>query len=377
MGQTQAAGIKLPVKKDHRFAYNIHIERDFGHLAEYVAELDTAEHRICIVTDSTVEKIYLEEVKNLLAPVCKQVTTYTFPAGEEHKTLDEIRKMYEHFIVNGLDRKDMLVALGGGVTGDMTGFAAATYLRGIRFVQVPTTLLSQVDSSIGGKTGVDFDSYKNMVGAFHQPSLVYINTAVLQTLTDEQFACGMGEILKHGLIRDAAYYEWTIEQMSEIMERDPQVMEKLIEGSCKIKREVVEKDPTEKRERALLNFGHTIGHAIEKMKNFELLHGQCVALGSVAAAHISWKRGYLTDEEFYEIRDMNVGFDLPISFDGLSSADILEATRKDKKMSAGKIRFILLRHIGEAFIADDVTDEEMLKAIDSLNADVWDDSYAD
>ena len=361
----------LPVSRDGRHAYDIHIEEDFSALPACVEALGTAQRRICIVTDSTVAGLYAQEVERLLRPVCRELSVFVIPAGEENKTLSHVQEIYEHLIRNGMDRQDLLVALGGGVTGDMTGFAAATYLRGIRFIQIPTTLLSQVDSSIGGKTGVDFGKYKNMVGAFYMPSLVYIAVHTLQTLPDEQLSCGMGEVLKHGLIRDAEYYEWTLSNMFEIAEKDPQILMKMIEGSCRIKRAVVEKDPTEKGERALLNFGHTIGHAIEAKKNFTLLHGQCVALGCTAAAYISWKRGLLEEGEYYEIRDMMVGFGLPISFDGLSSQEILEATKHDKKMSAGTIRFILLRGIGEAFIDDTVTDEEMRRAIDSLNADTW------
>ncbi len=361
----------LPVHKDGAFAYNIYVTSDFDAFPEAVRGVLNSAKRICIVTDSLVEKLYAQTIMDLLAPLGLEVYMHVIPAGEANKTLEQIQYMYESFISYGLDRKDILIALGGGVTGDMTGFAAATYLRGIRFIQVPTTLLSQVDSSIGGKTGVDFDSYKNMVGAFHQPSLVYINTAVLSSLNEEQFACGMGEILKHGLIRDSSYYEWVISHMDEISERDSDVLRTMISGSCKIKREVVEIDPTEQRERALLNFGHTIGHAIEKCKNFTLLHGQCVALGTVAAAYISRSRGYISEEEFYEIRDMNVGFGLPISFDSLSSAEVLAATKKDKKMSGGHIRFILLKGIGNAYIDESVTDDEMLEAINVLNADTW------
>ena len=198
-----------------------------------------------------------------------------------------------------------------------------------------------------------------------------MNINALMTLSEEQFACGMGEILKHGLIRSADYYEWVIDHMSQIQERDIDTLFRMVEGSCKIKRQVVENDPTEKGERALLNFGHTIGHAIEKLKNFELLHGQCVALGSVAAAYISWKRGTLSEEEFYEIRDMNVGFDLPISFDSLSCEDIVAATKHDKKMANGQIRYVLLRGIGNAYIDTTVTDEEMLAAVETMNADLW------
>lgn len=359
----------LPVRQGGKFAYNIYLENSFAALPERMAELNVADVRICIVTDSNVEKLYAKEVEEALRPCCAQVCVYAFPAGEAHKNLDEIRSLYEFLIEKQFDRQDLLVALGGGVTGDMAGFAAATYLRGIRFVQVPTTLLAQVDSSIGGKTGVDFDRYKNMIGAFHQPSLVYINISTLQSLPGEQFACGMGEILKHGLIRSVRYYEWVIDHMSEIEERDPDTLFTMVKESCKIKRRIVENDPTEKGERALLNFGHTIGHAIEKQKNFQLLHGQCVALGSVAAAYISWKRGDLSEMEFYEIRDMNVGFGLPITFDGLRSEEIIDATKHDKKMRGGQIKFVLLKGIGKAYLDTTVTDEEMLAAINSMNAE--------
>lgn len=361
----------LPVKKDGNFAYHIYLEESFEKLPDRIKELDIEKRRICIVTDSNVADLYVKEIEALLQPCCKEISVYGIPAGEEHKNLDEIKKIYEHLILHKLDRQDLLVALGGGVTGDMTGYAAATYLRGIRFVQIPTTLLAQVDSSIGGKTGVDFDQYKNMVGAFHQPSLVYMNIGSLASLPEEQFSCGMGEILKHGLIKNASYYEWVIQHMSEIDDRDTDTLFKMIEESCKIKRQVVENDPTEKGERALLNFGHTIGHAIEKLMDFQMLHGQCVALGTVAAAYISWKRDHLTSDEFYEIRDMNVGFGLPISFDGLKSEDIVAVTKLDKKMASGQIKFVLLKGIGKAYIDTTVTDAEMLEAVNSLNADLW------
>ena len=180
-----------------------------------------------------------------------------------------------------------------------------------------------MDSSIGGKTGVDFDAYKNMVGAFHMPQLVYTAASSLLTLTEEQFACGMGEVIKHGLIMDADYYEWLQAHREEILARDLSVCEQMILVSCRIKRDVVEQDPTEQGIRGILNFGHTLGHAIEKLMHFHLLHGQCVALGTIAAAYISFKRGCLSTEEFYEIRDMNVGFDLPIFFNGLDNDCLL------------------------------------------------------
>lgn len=360
----------ITVRKDHQFAYHIYPEMSFDHLPERMKELQPENRRIVVVTDSNVEKLYLQEVTALLSTVCREISSYVIPAGEENKNLDEIRRLYVHLIEHHLDRKDILVALGGGVIGDMTGFAAATYLRGIRFVQVPTTLLSQVDSSIGGKTGVDFDRYKNMVGAFHQPAMVYLNINALKTLSDRQFASGMGEVLKHGLIRDAEYYEWMLDHMTEIESRNMDVLLPMVVRSCNIKRMVVERDPEEHGERALLNFGHTVGHAIEKLKNFSLAHGECVALGCVAAAYISWQRKYLDDDTFYEIRDMFVGFDLPISFDSLDIEDIIGAVKHDKKMDSGQIRFILLHDLGDAFIDETVTDDEIRSALKFIDADL-------
>ena len=325
--------------------------------------LGCAEKRLCIVTDSKVDELYGDEVRNLLEGRCLKTAKFVFPQGEENKTLDTVRTLYRFLIEEGFDRKDMLLALGGGVVGDLAGYAAATYLRGIDFVQIPTTLLSQCDSSIGGKTGVDFDGYKNMVGAFKMPKLVYMNLSVLQTLDDRQFFSGFAEVMKHGLIRDAVFYEWLIDKMYEICERDLDTLEEMVMRSCAVKKLVVEKDPTEQGDRALLNLGHTIGHAIEKAKNFELYHGECVALGTVAAAYISWKRGMLSMEEYYEIRDMFVPFYLPITVEGIDPQEILRLTKSDKKMSAGKIRFVLLKKIGKAVIDHTVTDEEILEAV--------------
>ena len=263
-------------------------------------------------------------------------------------------------ILQHFDRKDCLIALGGGVIGDMTGFTAATYLRGIDFIQVPTTLLSQVDSSIGGKTGVDFDSYKNMVGAFHMPRLVYMNLSVLDTLSMEQFSCGMGEILKHGLIKNKEYFVWCMENAEKIQARDYETLLHMIRESCKIKRDVVEKDPTEKGDRALLNFGHTLGHAVEKLKSFQMLHGQCVAVGCVAAMELSAMRGNISKENVLYAEKCFESFGLPTWTDGLDTKDILKISKSDKKMEAGKIKFVLLHEIGNAYVDKTVTDEELL-----------------
>lgn len=357
---------RLPILYNKKPCYDIVFTQSFDSLWDELSKLECAGKRLCIVTDSKVDQLYGDQVKQLLSDKCLKTVKYVFPEGEASKTLDTVKEIYKFLIEEGFDRKDMLLALGGGVVGDMAGYAAATYLRGIDFVQIPTTLLAQCDSSIGGKTGVDFDGYKNMVGAFKMPRLVYMNLAVLQTLDDRQFFSGFAEVMKYGIIKDAIFYEWLIEKMYEICERDLNTLEEMVVRSCTVKKLVVEKDPTEQGDRALLNLGHTIGHAIEKAKNFELYHGECVALGTVAAAYISWKKELLSMEEYYEIRDMFVPFYLPITVEGIDPQEILKLTKSDKKMNAGKIRFVLLKKIGKAVIDNTVTDEEILAAIQEI-----------
>lgn len=357
---------KLDVKKDGIFCYAICFEKDFSCLAEEIAGLGFCGHKLCVVTDSNVGPLYLEKVKSELSKQFDQVFEFVIPAGEQNKTLDNVKKLYEALILNHFDRKDCLIALGGGVIGDMTGYAAATYLRGIDFIQVPTSLLSQVDSSIGGKTGVDFDSYKNMVGAFHMPRLVYMNLSVLNTLDEEQFSCGMGEILKHGLIKNQHYFSWCMENAEKIQARDYETLLSMIQESCKIKRDVVEKDPTEQGDRALLNFGHTLGHAVEKLKDFKMLHGQCVAVGSVAAMKLSAMRGNISVEEVSYAEKCFEAFGLPTRIDGISAEDILKISKSDKKMEAGKIKFVLLHEIGNAYVDKTVSDEELILASNYL-----------
>ena len=312
------------------------------------------------------ETLYGKEILELTGKISVKAVLFTFPAGEESKNLDTVKNLYTFLIKEGFERTDMLIALGGGVVGDLTGYTAATYLRGIDFIQIPTTLLAQCDSSIGGKTGVDFDGYKNMVGAFYMPRLVYMNVTVLKTLDERQFFSGFAEVMKHGLIKDHIFYEWLIDHMYEICERNLDVLEEMVMRSCQIKKLVVEKDPTEKGERALLNFGHTIGHAIEKAKHFELMHGECVALGAVAAAYISWKHELLSMDEYYEVRDMFVPFNLPISVDDIDPEEILKLTKSDKKMTEGKIKFVLLKKVGKAVIDMTVSDEDILNAVKEI-----------
>lgn len=353
----------INVKYDGKPLYDIVIEQNFDRLADEFGKLGVTGRKLCIVSDSNVAALYAKDVAKELEKTGNKVFTYVFTAGEENKNLNTVEDVYEFLIQNHFDRKDMLVALGGGVVGDLTGFTAATYLRGIDFIQVPTSLLAQVDSSIGGKTGVDFRSYKNMVGAFHQPRLVYMNISVLKSLSRRLFNSGFGEIIKHGLIKDADYYNWLRVNAAKIKELDADTMEHMIYVSCNIKREVVEKDPKEKGDRALLNYGHTLGHAIEKLMNFTLYHGECVTLGMIAALRISVNRGYISNKQYEDVLEMFKLYEFPVTVSGISADDVVKVSKSDKKMDAGKIKFILLKSIGDAYIDYEVSDTEMKEAL--------------
>ena len=353
---------RLSVSYDGEWIYDIVLESSYGQLLDALAPVLKGRNeknvKICIVTDLNVAKIYKNEVEEILESRYSTVKTFIFESGEANKNLNTIEKLYEYLIINYFERNDLLIALGGGVVGDMTGFAAATYLRGIDFVQIPTTLLAQVDSSIGGKTGVDFAQYKNMVGAFNQPKLVYMNLDVLKTLPKEQFASGMAEALKSGLIRDQEYFTYLCDEIKAIQSLEQEAILRTVSGSCKIKREVVQNDPKEKGERALLNFGHTIGHAIEKLSDFTLYHGECVALGMVAAANIS-------KEDLEKIEHIISAYNLPIRLKTakMSADDVLAATKSDKKMEDGRVKFVLLHAIGDAYISREVSDEMLSDGI--------------
>ena len=358
---------RLSIHKDGKPCYDIVYSTDTDSLVRELTRLGFEKRRSCVVTDSNVAPLYAEQIAKELERLGRKPLIYVIPAGEENKTLDQIRALLRVLVENHFDRSSYLVALGGGVVGDMTGFAASIYMRGIEFIQIPTTLLSQADSSIGGKTGVDFDGFKNMVGAFKMPALVWANVDFLKTLDSRQFASGFAEIMKSALIRDSEFYVWLIDQMVEIRDQDPSVLAEMLYRSNEIKKNVVEKDPYEKGERMLLNFGHTIGHAIEKYMNFTMAHGECVALGCVAASFISYQRKYLSWEEYYEIRDMFVPFGLPISLESIDAEAVLQLTKSDKKACNGSVRFILLHTIGDAYVDDTVTDDELRLAIRELD----------
>ena len=357
---------KLTVTDGVKPIYDIYIRKSYEELLSVLDSMNIKTKKICIVTDTMVAPLYLDEIKNMLHGNCKYVCEFIFPYGEEYKNLDVVRSLYTTLINEHFDRNDILFALGGGVVGDLTGYTAATYLRGIDFIQLPTTLLSQVDSSVGGKTGVDFDCYKNMVGAFYMPKLVYMNLSTLHSLDKRIFLSGMGEVIKYGLIKNKEFYNYIIANVEKIKQLDYDVLENIVYESCLMKKEIVEVDALEKGERALLNFGHTLGHSIEKHLNFSMYHGECVSLGMIGAAYISYKRNYILEEQLHGIEQLLHQLELPITISNLLVDEVLSSTKHDKKVEGDIIKFILLHNIGDGYIDKTVTIAEMKAAIEYL-----------
>lgn len=362
---------RLQIGNENITPYPIVLEQGFEGLARELRALGSEHRRVCVITDTIVASLYLEAVKTVLTPFVKLFTSHVIESGESHKNLRTVETVYRHLVSCQFDRKDLLIALGGGVVGDLTGFCAATYLRGVEFVQIPTTLLSQVDSSVGGKTGVDFEQYKNIVGAFYHPRLVYMNLDTLRTLPDCQYASGMAEVIKYALIQDGDFFQWIQAHQGQIAGKASEALEYMIAHCCGMKRDIVEQDPTEQGVRSLLNLGHTIGHAVEKLMDFTRLHGECVSIGMVAAGIISRNRGNITDAELLRAKELLAQFGLPVTLKGwgFSGSEIIAATRMDKKMVSGQIRFILQESFCRAYIDTAVTDCEMAEALAELGAD--------
>ena len=338
--------------------YPIYFTEGFDGLMEAFNAAGLNDRRICLVTDENVSKLYLSKIQDKLS-----AEAFVFTPGEENKNLNVIRQIYDFFLKTGMDRRSVAVALGGGVTGDMTGFAAATFMRGIPFVQIPTTMLSQVDSSVGGKTGVDFHGHKNLIGAFYQPAFVYININVLDTLPQEQFASGMGEVIKTALIGDPRFYEMLHSDKLKIKNMEKAALLETVRWSCQIKAAVVTEDEKEKGLREILNFGHTFGHAIEGLSNFSLPHGHCVALGMMAALYLSLKRGDIDEETLNSVRELLEYYSLPVKIRGMRAEDILAQMAYDKKNKGGEIRLVLLEAIGKAKANQTSDNASLLEAI--------------
>jgi len=342
-------------------SYPICITTSFEELGKTILSLRTGKKAI-VITDENVDIHYSDICVKELQNSNFEVYKHILKPGEENKTLEAVYEIYKKLIEYKLDRSSTILALGGGVVGDIAGFAAATYMRGINFVQIPTSLLSQADSSVGGKTGVDFDGHKNAIGAFYQPKLVFINVNTIKTLPKREISAGLGEVIKHGFILDAEYCEYIKDNAQKIFNFDENVLQYLAKKNCSIKGHVVEVDEKEDDLRAILNFGHTIGHAIETVQNFQLLHGECVAIGIVGAFRLSCYLNFVTETMVEEVKVILRKLELPVSLPGMDVDKVYNQIFYDKKVKDNKLKFVLPRKIGEVFQCN-IEDSELIKKV--------------
>ncbi|MES2181345.1 MAG: 3-dehydroquinate synthase [Pseudomonadota bacterium] len=351
-------------------SYPIHIGKNLISDASLMLPHLKRKH-VAIVTNTTVGPLYLDKISLALQSAGVTVIPIILPDGEAYKNSETLNTIYDVLLQNRCERSTTLIALGGGVIGDLTGYAAATYLRGVPFIQIPTTLLSQVDSSVGGKTGINHPSGKNMIGAFYQPQLVLADIDTLQTLPAREFSAGMAEVIKYGLIRDADFFDWLETNIASLMHLDEQVLNYAIYHSCQNKAEVVARDEHEQGERALLNLGHTFGHAIENAMGYGVwLHGEAVAAGTMMAADLSQRLGWLTAAEIARMQNLLQAANLPIAAPNLGVEKYLNLMGLDKKVEDGRIRLILQQGIGKSVITSDY-DMEKLKATLALCKFTW------
>lgn len=351
---------RLSVNHGER-SYPIYIEQSFQELTKCLNVMKSLKKGV-IIADSNTFRIYGDECLKAVRDSGITCDIFTIPAGEENKTLDTVRDIYTFLVEKGLDRSSVLFALGGGVTGDITGFVASTYMRGIKFIQIPTTLLSQADSSVGGKVGVDFMGCKNMIGAFYQPKFVYINVNSLKTLPVAELQSGLAETVKHGIIRDEEFFEYVEYNASKILECDPTVLQYLAKCNCSIKGKVVEEDEKESGLRAILNFGHTIGHAIESAMDFKLSHGQCVAIGMVGVFKMAIKLGMAETADAARVEKLLLKIGLPVNLPGMNVEKVYKLMYSDKKAKNDKLLFVLPKRIGEVELVT-IEDTDLIKEV--------------
>jgi len=351
---------KLNINLNDR-SYPIYITTDFNTLGKSIQSAGV-NGKIVVVTDSNVDKLYAGICIDVLTAYGFDVYKYVIEAGEKSKNLDTVRDIYKFLIEVKLDRSSALLALGGGVVGDITGFAAATFLRGISFIQVPTSLLAQADSSVGGKVGVDFEGSKNIIGAFYQPKLVYLNVNTLSTLPKRELQSGLAEVIKHGIIADRSFYEYIEHNLDKIMELDENTMQYVARTNCMIKGNIVEQDEKESHLRAVLNFGHTIGHAVESVSNFELLHGECVSIGMIGAFKMAEYMGMVDEKATKRVSDILTLAGLPVRIKDLDIEKVFEQMFYDKKIRNNRLTFVLPKDIGEV-IQVKIDNSELIKKV--------------
>ena len=313
--------------------------------------------------------LYAGQVAESLAAAGAPSRLVTIPPGEKSKRLAVVEQVYDRLFEFAMERSDAVVALGGGVVGDLAGFVAATFKRGVDFMQVPTTLLAMVDSSIGGKAGVNHPRGKNMIGAFHQPRLVFADVTTLRTLPRRELGCGLAETVKHAVIRDAEFFAYLEQHRQDVLALAPPVLMDLVARNCRIKAAVVSADEREIGLRAILNLGHTVGHAIETvLADRDVHHGEAVSLGLVAACRLAVQRGLMQPAEAQRVEQLLRSFELPVHLPDLPTDDLYEAMRHDKKVKGGRITFVLPRGLGDGALVNDVTEEQAKAVIESLRA---------
>jgi 3-dehydroquinate synthase len=346
-------------------SYDIHVGTDLLDQAGVLVSSVCKGKSAAIITNPKIGRLYADRLAKSLQSAGIQSTVIAIPAGERYKTLRTVAKIYEKLLDSRLDRGSIVVGLGGGVVGDVAGFVSATYLRGVDFVQVPTSLLAQVDASVGGKTGVNLSRGKNLVGAFYQPKLVLVDTSTLTTLPKVEFRSGLAEVIKHAVIRDSNYFCFLEQNMQRIKRLDPTVLEPVVQRSCEIKAEVVCQDEKESGLRRILNYGHTVGHAIEALTGYtKLKHGEAVAIGMVTAALVSDELGVAEPGVVERIIGILKSAGLPYKLpEDISKDEIINAMGLDKKVVHGRLHAVLLRKIGSVYVADDVQLEAWSKAL--------------
>ncbi len=334
-------------------AYPIHIGEGLLARADLILP-HLPQRKVSVITNSTVAALYLDKFSAALRGAGVEIVPVVLPDGEEHKNWQTLNAIFDALLSNRCERKSAIIALGGGVVGDLAGFAAASYQRGVPFIQVPTTLLAQVDSSVGGKTAINHPLGKNMIGAFYQPRMVLADTAMLDTLPARELSAGLAEVIKYGLIMDLPFLGWLEANIGKLNERDPAALAYAVTRSCENKAAVVAADERETGERALLNLGHTFGHAIETGLGFGTwLHGEAVAAGTMLAARLSERMGLLTHAEVRRMADLFVRAGLPVEAPSLGQDRYLELMGHDKKVENGKLRLVLLQSLGKAYMTSD------------------------
>ncbi len=311
--------------------------------------------KAAIITDTTVKGLYVDALNQGLTIGGFKAAILEIPAGEEQKSLETAGRLYHELTGSYAERTTPILALGGGVIGDLAGFVAATYMRGVPLIHIPTTLLAQVDSSIGGKTAVDHGQLKNVIGVFYQPRLVVADINTLKTLPEAELANGLAEVIKSAAIRNKKFFDFLDINIEKARAFDTEILEMIVLETARIKAEVIARDEKESGLRSILNYGHTVGHAIEAVSNFQLKHGQCVAIGMIAAARISNLMGKLDESDATRLTDVIRKAGLPTEMPDLKMEDIIQAMKHDKKVEQDKIRFVLLKSIGDAFITDEVS----------------------